>query len=518
MKGKNIMNHKDESKQLFVTIMVSSIAAIIPYLINFFLTPYITNNIGVAAYGFISLANTFGNYAMIAATAVNSYSSRYITVEYHKGNYAKANCFLSSTYFSNIFLAVSAIIFAIVFTAKIDFYLTVPKNLILDVRILFLLTFLNFGITNIGTSLSATAYVVNRLDISALYKATSNIVEAGVLLLLYSVIPANAFFVGIALCIKNTFVLLANLSLQRKFTPELRIKKKDFSLEAVKELVGNGIWNSINSLGNTLNTGLDLIICNLMLSDLAMGQLAVAKTINTMFVLLFQTISQPFQPLFLKSYADANKNKLLKQLNFSSKVSGMFANLAFAGFTSLGITYYKLWISGQKIMLIYKLTEIGCFSAIFEGAIYPLYYIYTLKIKNRVPCIITLIGGIINVVSMYFLINFTSLGIYSVVLTTAIIMSFISLITNPLYMAHCMEVKPLYFYPCIIRNMFSCSVMTIVFRFIAGYLNPASWVMLIFSAVIMIVLGGIIQLLIAFNSMERKHILNILQRKIKNKK
>lgn len=33
---------------------------------------------------------------------------------------------------------------------------------------------------------------------------------------------------------------------------------------------------------------------------------------------------------------------------------------------------------------------------------YPLYYVYTLTVKNKIPCFITIIGGVLNVVSIWF--------------------------------------------------------------------------------------------------------------------
>lgn len=56
-----------------------------------------------------------------------------------------------------------------------------------------------------------------------------------------------------------------NYYIYKKYTPELKIRRKSVSFNAIKKLVVNGIWNSINSLGNTLNSGLDLIVTNLWL-------------------------------------------------------------------------------------------------------------------------------------------------------------------------------------------------------------------------------------------------------------
>ena len=76
---------------------------------------------------------------------------------------------------------------------------------------------------------------------------------------------------------------------------------------------------------------------------------------------------------------------------------------------------------------------------ISEGCVYPLYYIYTLKVKNKIPCMVTIIGGICNVVAMFLLIKYTNLGVFAIVLTTAVVMNVINLVTNPLYMSHCLK-------------------------------------------------------------------------------
>ena len=43
------------NKRLIQTIIVSGLSVLIGYLINFFVTPYITSNIGMDAYGFVSI-------------------------------------------------------------------------------------------------------------------------------------------------------------------------------------------------------------------------------------------------------------------------------------------------------------------------------------------------------------------------------------------------------------------------------------------------------------------------------
>ncbi|MFA1015966.1 lipopolysaccharide biosynthesis protein [Dubosiella newyorkensis] len=501
------MKNENVGKRLFITIIISGLAFLLSYIINFALTPFITNNIGAEGYGFVSLAKTFASYTMIAALAINSYSSRFITIEYHQKNYEKANNFLSTTLVSNFLLAFLTLLFAIFFINRITFFLKINLDIVSDVKYLFFLMFVNFGITIIGSSFSSSAYIANRLDLTGLFKLIGYILEAGALLFLYFKFKPKLYYISLALCIQNIFIFLTNLFITKKFTPKLKIMNISFSWNAAKLLVFNGIWNSLNSLGNTLNTGLDLIMSNLFLTDTAMGELAIAKTINTMFIGLFQLIAQPFQPLFLKSFADNNMDDLLNRFKLSMVCSGFLSSLAFAGFVALGRTYYQLWVPNQNSTLLWKLTLVGCFSGIFEGLVYPLYYIYTLKIKNKIPCIITMIGGIINVIFMYILLKFTNLGIYSIVLTTAVVMTVISLITNPIYMCYCLKIRWNYFYGVIGRSVLSCFIMTLIFILLSKIINPKNWIMLIISATLMTLVGGVIHFLLVCNTKEKSFFL-----------
>lgn len=300
---------------------------------------------------------------------------------------------------------------------------------------------------------------------------------------------------------------------QKKRT--IRIRRKSVSFNAIKKLVVNGIWNSINSLGNTLNSGLDLIVTNLWLSDLAMGQIAITKTISSIFMSFNQLLAQPFQPLFLKSYSDGNKEKLISELKLSMKLTGLFSSIVFAGFFSLGKVFYALWIPGQDIDLIYVLTVITMLASVVEGPIYPLYYIYTLTVRNKIPCIITVIGGILNVAGMAILVKYSSLGIYSIVLTTTVIMLFINLVTNPIYMTYCLKVKWFTFYPTLLRTVISCVCITASFILIADVLNPHTWVTFLLTAGLCGVLGCIIHLILVFSKDEKQQLLLIAKNKNK---
>ena len=268
-------------------------------------------------------------------------------------------------------------------------------------------------------------------------------------------------------------------------------------------MMSNGVWQSVNSLGNTLNSGLDLLISNLMLTAVQTGQIAVVKTIGTMFSMLYQVVSQPFQPRMLKMYSTGNKEQFFNELTKAMRICGYFSNVAFAGFVVLGWTYFKLWIPNEDTNILYVLAILTIVSSVTEGVVQPLYYINTLTLKKKIPCLVTIGGGLLNVLFMYILLKYTSLGIYSITVTTAVIMTIINFVFTPMYAAYSIKLQPLRIYKVLIRHICSVIIMVVIFKGITLIYMPHNWAGLILEALIMALLGIIIHGVTMLNKTEK---------------
>ena len=82
----------EKQGKLSVTLVISALAVFIGYVINFLLTPYVTDRLGIEIYGFVSIAKNIVGYAGIVTIALTAFVVRFISVSYHKGNYEEAKC------------------------------------------------------------------------------------------------------------------------------------------------------------------------------------------------------------------------------------------------------------------------------------------------------------------------------------------------------------------------------------------------------------------------------------------
>jgi O-antigen/teichoic acid export membrane protein len=294
---------------------------------------------------------------------------------------------------------------------------------------------------------------------------------------------------GLASLLTGLVVLGGNILLTRKYLPEACYDYHSVSIASFKTLIVNGMWNSFNSIGNLLNNGLDLLVTDLMLSATEMGQIAIAKNFSSLVSLLTSSMASAFHPTFLRTFSDGDQAKLVEQLKFAMKVSGLPVNIVVAGFIAIGHKFIQLWIPKEDSSLIYLLIVIALIPSIAEGAMYPLYYIYTLTVKNKIPCLVTLAGGLANVLGMYYLLKYTQIGQYAVLITTAVIMSIINYGINPLYMCSCLKISKTTFYPDILINLISVIITTVGLK-LAVYVLPevTNWFEFLYMIVI---LGGI---------------------------
>lgn len=498
------MDSKDERVRIPRAMFTTGLACGINYGIILVLTPYITETIGTHGYGFVSLAKQFAQYAAIITTALNTFASRYIGIAYHAEDKGKANTYFSSVFWGDVILASGILAVAGSLILYMERLIHIPPEIVKDVKILFLLIFLSFWVTTVCSVFGCAGYIKNRVDLTGIFKALSNLVNALLLIVTYVFFPARIFYVGVGTLAAALVVAGSDAWIAKKYTPDLRIRRKDFSFAAVKRLVMDGCWSSLKSVGNLLNSGLDLLVCNQLLSSLAMGQMAIAKNMSLITGGLCVIVDHAFFPAFLKCYADNNRQGLLEKLKLSMKVSGLLNNLIFAGFAALGMAYYRLWIPEQDIPVIYELTVITMLTCIPSGAVHPLYYIYTLTLQNRFPCLVTIAGGIVNVAGMYILIRHAGMGVYAVAWTTAAVMAVINFVTNPLYMAHVLQLPLTTFYPDIARNVLSCLALAAVFKGLACLYTPSSWISLVICALCYLCVGIPIHLVIVCNKQQWK--------------
>lgn len=510
------MKKTSGNRQIILNIIWHGLSVLLSAFMSFAITPYITNHIGIEANGFVTMANNCISYIDIIACALNAFAARYIALAYHNDRNEEADQYYSSVIIANLILAFAVDMVCTAIIWKLQYVLNISDELCADVKLLFFLVLINYSINIIGTVFSAVAFIKNMTSITYRNKGISTIINAVTLLGLIYFTQVRIYYMAIGNILATIFNVCVNYYYTKVLAPDLKFSTSSFSLQKVRRLFMSGIWNSINNLGNILNSGLDLLVCNKMLSPLVMGQISISKQISIIMTTLTGILVTAFQPKQLEEYAKGNIQMLSKYLNIAMKAVGIFGNAIFACFFVLGEAFLELWIPGQDIHVIYRQCIIVFIGDILVTSVRPLYYVYTLTDKLKSVCWITITCGVINVLSMIVLINYTNLEGYAVVGTTAILNLIMHFWATPYFAGKYLSLKKNIFMQTIVRHICTCFCVTGIIYLLSLRVIIESWSSLICYGVLF---GGLsigLASILELTKNEKKALANIVKNKLQN--
>ena len=510
MEGKAMLKNIGEKKQITINIISNIVNFAVSVGISFFLTPFIVNTVGSAAYGFVSLANQFVGYIQIAVVALNSMASRFITIKIYEKDNKSAKTYFSSVFFANLMMTLVLIVPITLCVLFLDRFLDIPLEIVLDVKILWTLIFANFCVGLISNVFGIATYARNRLELSSLRSIESNVIKAILLVVLYAFCRPSIIYIGVGALSATVYTIILNMYYTKKLLPGMTISRRYFSGRAVKELISSGIWNSLTQLSTTLLAGLDLLITNIFVGAEAMGILSVAKTIPNAINQLLGTIPGAFSPQFTIAYAEKKYDKLLKDINSAIKIMSVISCAPLVGLAVFGKSFFALWVPTQDAQLLQALSILTIATTFITAPIKPLYTIYTVTNKVKMESISVFIQGVLSTLFVFILLMVTResdiehIELFIIAGVSTILGIIRALTFTPMYAAHCLGLKHSTFYKTILKAILSFVIAYIVESVVYHIIPTNSWVMLIVSGGTATVLGGVCNIFIILNKNERK--------------
>ena len=442
-----------QQKQFAINTISTMLNLIIQFAVSFFLTSYLVRTVGATAYGFFTLANTIVNYTIVATAALNSMSARFVGVEYHNKQYSEAICYYSSVFFGDVVFVLLLLVPALIGIWNIGEFINVPIELLNDVRLLFYIVFANMCVNVCSAVFSGVFVIKNRLDLSSAISICSNVLRAGLLILLYTLFDASIVYLGIATLMATILTTIGNVHYNRKLVSELCVSFSAVRLRAIWTIISAGIWNSFNHLSQFLLHGLDLLFCNVMVGAVAMGNMSVAATLPAMVTTCISALSNLFTPKFLAFFSSQNYEALYDEICKSIKFMTVIASVPICFLIGFGLPFYKLWTPNVDTQMVYLLSVCIIAPNFTGAAINSVNYLYTVVNRVKLPAIVLFITGALNVTIVYLLLKYSNLGVYSIVVVSAVIGLLRNVVFNAPYAARCIGKKWTIFYRDMLRSL-----------------------------------------------------------------
>lgn len=501
------------SKQmLIINMMASAITYVVSFFTGLFLSPYIVKNVGVEAYGFVSLADSFVSYASLSGIALNALAGRFITIYYHKNDIEKTNRYYSSVFFANCVL--SCVIFVILATVWINLesIISIPADILWDVKILFAALFINCIVTMVGSVFTVATFATNKLYIESCRTIESQAIRAFALLCLFSFFTPHVWYLGVTALITGIYCFGFNIRYMKLFLPELKLHKKYFDIKSVIELVKSGVWSLINQVGALLLDGLDLLITNIFIDSMSMGMLSLAKVIPSIIRGIIGSIANVFTPNLTIYYAQGKKEEFFSYLKQSMKIMGVLTNFPIIILVVCGKDFFRLWQPTQNAEQLQILSVLTISSFIINGGVNCLYSVFTILNKLKVNSIAMVLSGAISAFITFILVKNTTLGIFAVAGTSSVITVIRNLFISIPYAARCLDLEWTDFYKDVFRPILYFAVSVLIGSNICDIITVSNWLMLIVKSFVCGIISLLVGLFVILNKSDRRVLLSKVRR------
>ena len=490
-----------------INIFAALITLGVQMFISFWLSPFVVGKLGEEAYGFINLANNFVSYASLVSVAINSMACRYISVEYNSGNKEKAKSYFCSVFIANCFLYGLILIISILFVWKLEYIVNITAALVFQVKLTFLLSFVNMGTSLIGTVYTAAAFTTGEMHYNSIVQIVSNVIKSILIFTLFSFLPAKVYYLSLATLIAGIVTLWGNYKVTKKLFVDFDIDKNYFDFGKLKVLLKSGFWVLISNISNLLLNGLDLLFSNWFISSAIMGRLSLAKQIPLALSNALGVFSNIFSSALTKVFASDGNNKLIYEANSQLKILTMFFTVPYAGIIVFGYDFLKLWLSDTsytrtQFVEIYILMILVLLDIIISTYMYSIHSIFIAIDKVRIYSVVLLVSSII------------SIGVYVIAGTSTVILGFTHGVIVPACAAKLLH-RPIWtFWKTEFRSWASLAVICVVFSVVKNFMDFPNWISFFINIMIAGLIGYILESILVFSKQEKKEIISIINLKL----
>lgn len=506
----------NEKKQTAINLAAKTISYSTTLLISFFLTPYLVDKIGKEAYSFYPLANNFVNYMGVITIALNSMASRFITISLTKGDVKQANKYIVSILYGNIIMSLVMLIPMTIVVVFLQHILDIPVGLVSSVKVLFALVFISMIVNMVTNVLGVAVFSQNRLELQSICDIVVGVSRVLLYVILFVCFEPNIAYVGVV----SLAVALLQALIQKYYTdkllPFISFNRKYYDIDAIKEVVSSGVWNSVNQIGVVLLSTVGLMLCNGLYGASAGGIYAIALTIPQFMNGIVNMLSAVFLPGLTIKYAGGNKDAIIAHVHTAQNIIGLVVNIPIAVFMAVGVNFFKLWTPSVDSYELQRLSILAIGYLLVTSVAWPISNLNTVMNKVKIPALVMLFTGFANIILIIFFSNFTSLGLYSIPLSQLILFVLNRGLFVGIYSARCLHEKWYIFYPAIIKNLICATIIFLVSYVINEIFDPQGWISLFFECGVLAVFAFALNGIVIFGTEKVKSLLQTVYNRIKH--
>jgi len=408
------------------------------------LVPYLIRHLGTAAYGLIPVAGMLTQYVSLISQSISGAVNRFLTIALQKNDIKEANRVFSTAFFSYLGIGLVQIPFFLLVIYFADSIVTIPDELYIDALILLACSAAAFILNLVASVFGVPMYAYNRLDLSRSIDISRCLFRIVGIIALFICLGPALRYVGYVDLTASFLLCIAQVAIAKHLAPMLKLRLFYFDRAKIRQLLGMGGWLLINTVGTLLFLRMDVWVCNRFVSADAAGEYAAVLQWATLIRSGGAITAAVVAPMMMIYYAKSEIESLIR----ISKVSVRVLSLALAVPISLMCVFspslLHIWL-GSSFMKLAPLMVIMLCHLVLNVGVMPLFSIQVAMNKVRLPALVTLLMGALNLVFAIVFIKYFDLGIYGVAIAGAIVLTAKNALFTPVYAAVMLR-RPWYYF------------------------------------------------------------------------
>jgi membrane protein EpsK len=472
-------------------------------LIGIWFTPYLIHNLGVAAAGLIPLIGTITAYMGIITLGLNSSVSRFLTIALEQGDTRRANRVFNTSLFGSMVMGLLLLGPCLWVAFHIDRIIRIPPGYEPQTRMLMICTVGAFLLNELIAPFEVSTYCQNRFDLRSIGKIIEQLTRAGTVVLLFHLATPQTWHIGAGVVLATIFSGIYAIPLWRKLTPTLHIRPRDFDRSMVGELTQTGAWIIVSQIGVMLFLNIDLLVANKVLGPTAAGQYAAILLWSTLLRSLASTISSVFGPTITYLVARNDIEGVIHQSRRAVRLLGLALALPIGFICGFSKPLLLVWL-GPSFVQFAPLMSLATVHLCLNLAYMPLHFVSQATNNVRLPGLVTLGMGLMNMALALFLSGPVGWGVYGLAASSAIVLGLRNLLFTPVYAAQLLGASKTTFMKEIVPLSSTTLALCVLGWFLAPLLSITNWFSLIGTAAVVALVYSFIAYTVLLNGEERR--------------
>ena len=405
------------------------------------LTPFLLNEFGLELYGLIALAGFLTQYIGMISNCVGGSVSRFLNIALNQNDWDGAGEIFSTALVGNLVVVILQIPIYALGIWKLNWLIDFPENMGFDFRILVSCNVLMFFISILVGVVGTPIHAANRLDLGMKIGVVQQAIRLVLLFGLISWAGAKLWIIGVVDLSLSVVGAATTYFFYKMVAARLVFSWRLVTPKWFKPIISMAGFMMISLLANCLFFKTDVWMLNRFVDAKIAGIYAALLVWPNFLTQVASRLAGLVGPTYFIDYARGDLKRVLGSVLFTEKLISFFAIFSASFFVFFSERVLSVWIRREPTQFEGRLLILFFVTASFSVCSEAIWRIFQVFNRPKVPGIVALLCGVLNIVLSLTLIYFGA-GAYGVVAGTMISSLVLKAFFQPWYAARLLNQRP----------------------------------------------------------------------------